>query len=101
MCYPWRPRIDASVWRGAAHEESGLQRNGIRSSLDSDMSRFNFNSDDNRVRAWRPRGERLHPDFALQRHTTPTAGVMGCHCLQYCVIPSTDPWYHDSPAVCP
>ncbi|GFX82882.1 transposable element Tcb2 transposase [Trichonephila clavipes] len=33
-------------------------------------------SDDNRVRVWRPRGERLNPAFALQRHTTPTAGVM-------------------------
>ncbi|GFV98802.1 uncharacterized protein TNCV_2913191 [Trichonephila clavipes] len=32
--------------------------------------------DDNRVRVWRPRGERLNPAFALQRHTTPTAGVM-------------------------
>ncbi|GFU63664.1 HTH_Tnp_Tc3_2 domain-containing protein [Trichonephila clavipes] len=28
-----RPPIDASVWRGAAHEETGLQRNGTRSSL--------------------------------------------------------------------
>ncbi|GFV77947.1 transposable element Tcb1 transposase [Trichonephila clavipes] len=25
---------------------------------------------------WRPRGERLNPAFALQRHTHPTAGVM-------------------------
>ncbi|GFX58990.1 transposable element Tcb2 transposase [Trichonephila clavipes] len=33
-------------------------------------------SDDNRVREWTPRGERLKPAFALQRHTTPTAGVM-------------------------
>ncbi|GFU78288.1 transposable element Tcb2 transposase [Trichonephila clavipes] len=42
----------------------------------SDESRFNFSSDDNRVRVWRPRGERLNLAFALQRHTTPTAGVM-------------------------
>ncbi|GFY07002.1 hypothetical protein TNCV_4202731 [Trichonephila clavipes] len=28
-----RPPIDVSVWSGAAHEEVGLQRNGIRSSL--------------------------------------------------------------------
>ncbi|GFS76659.1 uncharacterized protein TNCV_1622451 [Trichonephila clavipes] len=27
------PPIDASVWSGAAHEETGLQRNGTRSSL--------------------------------------------------------------------
>ncbi|GFX09581.1 transposable element Tcb2 transposase [Trichonephila clavipes] len=39
-------------------------------------SRFNLSSDDNRVRVWRPRGERLNPAFALQRHATPTAGVM-------------------------
>ncbi|GFX69969.1 uncharacterized protein TNCV_2099871 [Trichonephila clavipes] len=42
----------------------------------SDESRFNLSSDDNRVRVRRPRGERLNPAFALQRHTTPTAGVM-------------------------
>ncbi|GFY13713.1 transposable element Tcb1 transposase [Trichonephila clavipes] len=29
-----------------------------------------------RVRVWRPRGERLNPAFALQQHTTPTAGMM-------------------------
>ncbi|GFU84420.1 transposable element Tcb2 transposase [Trichonephila clavipes] len=42
----------------------------------SDESRFNLSSNDNRVRVWRPRGERLKPTFALQQHTTPTAGVM-------------------------
>ncbi|GFV82511.1 transposable element Tcb2 transposase [Trichonephila clavipes] len=42
----------------------------------SDESRFNLSSDDNRVRVWRPRGERLNPALALQRHTAPTAGVM-------------------------
>ncbi|GFW44554.1 uncharacterized protein TNCV_4481001 [Trichonephila clavipes] len=35
----------------------------------SDESRFNLRSDDNRVRVGRPRGERLNPAFALQRHT--------------------------------
>ncbi|GFV04510.1 transposable element Tcb2 transposase [Trichonephila clavipes] len=40
-----------------------------------DESRFNLSSDDSRVRLWRPRGERLNSVFALQRHTTPTAGV--------------------------
>ncbi|GFU72253.1 transposable element Tcb2 transposase [Trichonephila clavipes] len=25
---------------------------------------------------WRPRGERLNPAFALQRHTAPTSGMM-------------------------
>ncbi|GFX60971.1 transposable element Tcb2 transposase [Trichonephila clavipes] len=43
--------IDASVWSGAVHEETGLQQNGTS-------------------------GERLNPAFALQRHTTPSAGVM-------------------------
>ncbi|GFW95051.1 hypothetical protein TNCV_1496901, partial [Trichonephila clavipes] len=52
-------------------EETGLQWNGT-----SDESIFNFSSDDNRVRVWRPRGEHLNPAFALQQHTTPTAGVM-------------------------
>ncbi|GFU57281.1 transposable element Tcb2 transposase [Trichonephila clavipes] len=42
----------------------------------SDESRFILSSDDNRVRVWRPRGERFNPVFALQRHTAPTAGVM-------------------------
>ncbi|GFY07336.1 transposable element Tcb1 transposase [Trichonephila clavipes] len=42
----------------------------------SGESRFNLSSDDNRVRVWRPRGERLNADFALQRHTAPTAGMM-------------------------
>ncbi|GFX37228.1 transposable element Tcb2 transposase [Trichonephila clavipes] len=42
----------------------------------SDEFRFNLRSDDNRVRVWRPRGERLNPAFALQRHTALTASVM-------------------------
>ncbi|GFV13357.1 transposable element Tcb1 transposase [Trichonephila clavipes] len=42
----------------------------------SNESRFNLNSDDNRVSVWRPHVERLNPAFALQRHTTPTTGVM-------------------------
>ncbi|GFX18173.1 transposable element Tcb2 transposase [Trichonephila clavipes] len=42
----------------------------------SDETRFNLSSDHNRVRVWRPRGERLNPALALQRHTAPTAGLM-------------------------
>ncbi|GFT17600.1 transposable element Tcb2 transposase [Trichonephila clavipes] len=42
----------------------------------SDEFRFNLSSNDNRVRVWILRGERLNPAFSLQRHTTPTAGVM-------------------------
>ncbi|GFX00334.1 uncharacterized protein TNCV_1273281 [Trichonephila clavipes] len=40
------------------------------------LLRFNFSSDDNRVRVRRPRAERINPVFALQRHTAPTAGVI-------------------------
>ncbi|GFW43148.1 transposable element Tcb2 transposase [Trichonephila clavipes] len=39
----------------------------------SDKSRFNLSSDENRVRVWKPRGERLNPSLL---HTAPTAGVM-------------------------
>ncbi|GFW65891.1 transposable element Tcb2 transposase [Trichonephila clavipes] len=69
----------------------------------SDESRFNHSNDDNHARVWRPRGERLNPAFALQRHTAPTAGVIvwGCHCLQYMVTANIDPRHHGSPAVCP
>ncbi|GFS87823.1 transposable element Tcb2 transposase [Trichonephila clavipes] len=42
----------------------------------NDESRFNLSSDGNRVRLWRPLGERLNPAFALQRHTTLRTGVM-------------------------
>ncbi|GFX19297.1 transposable element Tcb1 transposase [Trichonephila clavipes] len=76
VCCPSRPPIDASVWSGATHEETGLQRNGTRSSLETSESKFNLSSDDNRVRVWRPRGKRLNPAFALQRHIAPTAAVM-------------------------
>ncbi|GFX63228.1 transposable element Tcb2 transposase [Trichonephila clavipes] len=37
---------------------------------------FNLSSDDNRVRVWRPPGERLNLAFALQRHTGLASGVM-------------------------
>ncbi|GFV26223.1 transposable element Tcb2 transposase [Trichonephila clavipes] len=42
----------------------------------SEEFRFNLVSDSNRVHVWRPRGECLNPAFDLQRHNTPTAGVM-------------------------
>ncbi|GFX07724.1 transposable element Tcb2 transposase [Trichonephila clavipes] len=42
----------------------------------SDELSYNLSIDDNRVRVWSPHGEHLNPDFALQRHTTPTDGVM-------------------------
>ncbi|GFV42547.1 transposable element Tcb1 transposase [Trichonephila clavipes] len=46
-------------------------------------SRFNLSNDDNRFCDWRPRGERLNPAFALQRHTAPTAGVMVWGAIAY------------------
>ncbi|GFX48326.1 transposable element Tcb2 transposase [Trichonephila clavipes] len=49
----------------------------------SDESRFNFSSDDNRVRVSRTRGKCLNPAFALQRHTSPTAGVMVWSAIAY------------------
>ncbi|GFW48427.1 transposable element Tcb2 transposase [Trichonephila clavipes] len=49
----------------------------------SDESRFNFSSDDNRVRVCRPRDERLNPAFALQRHAAPKAGVMVWDAIAY------------------
>ncbi|GFT33061.1 transposable element Tcb2 transposase [Trichonephila clavipes] len=69
----------------------------------SDESRFNLSSDDNHVRVWRPSDDRLNPAFALQRHTTPTVGVMVWGAIAYNTRspPSIDPWHHDSPAVCP
>ncbi|GFY31674.1 transposable element Tcb2 transposase [Trichonephila clavipes] len=54
----------------------------------SDESRFNLSSNDNRVRVWRPHGERFNATFALQRHTTPTAGVMVMGAIVYDTRPS-------------
>ncbi|GFU53353.1 transposable element Tcb2 transposase [Trichonephila clavipes] len=69
----------------------------------SDESRFNLSSNDNRVRVWRPRGERLKSAFSLQRHTAPAAGVMVWGAIDYNARspPSIDPWQHDNPVVCP
>ncbi|GFS50089.1 transposable element Tcb2 transposase [Trichonephila clavipes] len=72
---PLMPPIDASAWSSTAHEETGLKWNKNQVVF-SDESRFNLSSDDSRVPVWRPRCERLYPAFALQRHTTPTAGVL-------------------------
>ncbi|GFT20517.1 transposable element Tcb2 transposase [Trichonephila clavipes] len=49
----------------------------------SDESRFNLSSDDNRVRVWRTRGERLNLAFALQRHIAPVTGVMVWDVIAY------------------
>ncbi|GFW29125.1 transposable element Tcb2 transposase [Trichonephila clavipes] len=49
----------------------------------SDESRFSLITNDNRVRVWRPCGERFNPAFALQRYTAPTAGVMVWGAIAY------------------
>ncbi|GFX95374.1 transposable element Tcb2 transposase [Trichonephila clavipes] len=68
-----------------------------------DEYKLNVSSDDNFVHVWRPRGERLNPAFALQEHTTPTAGVMVWGVIAYNTRspPSIDEWHHDNPAICP
>ncbi|GFV97682.1 transposable element Tcb2 transposase [Trichonephila clavipes] len=90
-----RPRLE---WCHALGNWTTAQWNQI---VFSDESRFNLSSNYNRVYVWRLRCERLNPVFALQRHTAPTADVMvwECHCLQYTVTSSIDPWHHDSPVV--
>ncbi|GFW21425.1 regulator of G-protein signaling 3 [Trichonephila clavipes] len=60
-------------WCRARGNWTAAERNQV---VFSDESRFNLSSNDNRVRVCRPRGERLNPAFALQRHTAPTADVM-------------------------
>ncbi|GFV57742.1 hypothetical protein TNCV_4463401 [Trichonephila clavipes] len=49
---------------GAAHEETGLQWNGTRSSLATNPD--SISAVMTIVFVWRPRGERLNPAFALQ-----------------------------------
>ncbi|GFV10948.1 transposable element Tcb2 transposase [Trichonephila clavipes] len=67
-------RHDGSwVWYHARGNWTAVEWNQV---VFSDESRFNLSSDNNRVRVWRPRGERLNPAFALQRDTAQTAGVM-------------------------
>ncbi|GFX90194.1 transposable element Tcb2 transposase [Trichonephila clavipes] len=68
------------------HEDQAqdtLDRPVIEKTATSEESRFNLSSDDNSVRVWRPLGERLNPAFALQRNTTPTAGVMVWSAIAY------------------
>ncbi|GFY23205.1 transposable element Tcb1 transposase [Trichonephila clavipes] len=49
----------------------------------SDESRFNLSSEDNRVRVWRPRGERLNPALSLQRQAAPSVNVMVWGAIAY------------------
>ncbi|GFW91658.1 transposable element Tcb2 transposase [Trichonephila clavipes] len=66
--------------------EAGMSARRVARQLghfDCVVKRLNLSSDDNHVRVWRPRGERLDPAFALQRHTTPTAGVIVWGAIAY------------------
>ncbi|GFU59017.1 transposable element Tcb2 transposase [Trichonephila clavipes] len=84
--------------------QDALDRPVVEKTTISDESRFNLSSDDNRVRVWRPHGERLIPAFAVP--FLPAVGAthrshswcdgVGCHCLQYTVTPSIVRWHHDS-----
>ncbi|GFY35423.1 transposable element Tcb2 transposase [Trichonephila clavipes] len=67
------PRLLRLEW---CHAGGNWTSAGLNQVVFSNKSRFNISSDDNRVRVWRPCGERLNLAFSLQRHTAPTAGVM-------------------------
>ncbi|GFV98651.1 transposable element Tcb2 transposase [Trichonephila clavipes] len=75
VCCPLTPthRRFRMEWCGARGSWTVAEWNQV---VFSDESRFNFSSDDKRVRVWKPSGERLDPAFALQRHTAPTTGVI-------------------------
>ncbi|GFV30756.1 transposable element Tcb2 transposase [Trichonephila clavipes] len=60
----------------------------------SDESRLNLVSDGNRIRVWRTRGKRLDPVFALQRYTTPTAGVILWVAIAYNTRSPLEPFFN-------
>ncbi|GFS90402.1 transposable element Tcb2 transposase [Trichonephila clavipes] len=75
-------RVQPTASSAAIHaQETGLQRNGTRSSLGTNPD--SISAVDNPVRVWRCLGERLNPAFALQRHTAPSAGVMVWGAIAY------------------
>ncbi|GFU95459.1 transposable element Tcb2 transposase [Trichonephila clavipes] len=59
---------------------SGSERSHLDEDQDQDaldrpvVENTDTSIDENRVRVWRPLGERLNHAFALQRHTAPTVG---------------------------
>ncbi|GFX53112.1 transposable element Tcb2 transposase [Trichonephila clavipes] len=61
---------------GVMPRTTKLDCSGMDCSVFSDKSRIKLSIDKNRVCVWKPRGERLNPAFALQRHTASTTGVM-------------------------
>ncbi|GFX15933.1 hypothetical protein TNCV_522401 [Trichonephila clavipes] len=58
--HPWKPPF------GVVPHTRTLDCTEMEPVVFSDKSKFSLSSDDNRVRVWRPRGERLNPPFALQ-----------------------------------
>ncbi|GFX28256.1 transposable element Tcb2 transposase [Trichonephila clavipes] len=73
-------REDCNIVRNACVQPIASSAT-IQTQRHTHKSKYNLSIDDNRVRVWRPRGECLNPAFALERHTTPKAGV-----IVWCVI---------------
>ncbi|GFV53150.1 transposable element Tcb2 transposase [Trichonephila clavipes] len=74
--HPSTPPLE---WCHARGNWTGAERHQV---VFSDESRFNLSSDDNSVLVWRPRGK-FNLAFALQRHTSPIAGVIVWETIAY------------------
>ncbi|GFW99803.1 transposable element Tcb2 transposase [Trichonephila clavipes] len=94
--------IQAQWWCRSRGNWTALEWNQV---VFSNESRFNISSDDNPVRGWRPRAERLNSAFVLQRHTAPTAGVMESGAIAFnsrsplvliCVTMTAQRYVHDN-----
>ncbi|GFX09424.1 transposable element Tcb2 transposase [Trichonephila clavipes] len=72
----WIQEMSFTRIPGSGHPRQTSRREDRRIVVFRDESRFEHSSDDNHVRVWRPRAERLNPAFILQRHTVFRAGVM-------------------------
>ncbi|GFX11849.1 HTH_Tnp_Tc3_2 domain-containing protein [Trichonephila clavipes] len=89
---PLTPTHDVSAWSGAEHEDTGLQRNGTRSSLETNPDSISavmtivFVCGDPVVKA-----SVLCLCFTVTNRSHRWCDGMGCHCLQYTVTPSIDP----------
>ncbi|GFW82188.1 transposable element Tcb2 transposase [Trichonephila clavipes] len=79
----WIREMSLTRSPGSGHPQQTSHRKDLHIVVFSDESRFNLSSDDNRVCVWKLRGERLYPAFALQRHTSPTTGVMVWRAIVY------------------
>ncbi|GFT63707.1 hypothetical protein TNCV_871301 [Trichonephila clavipes] len=85
-----------AIYTKTDQAKDALDRPVVEKTATSDESRFNLNTDDNRVRVRRPRGERLNPAFCFTAtHCSHSwCDGMGCHFLQYTVTCSIDTWHH-------